>query len=197
MLNCSYEICSFSESEGVSGKIDVGIFVFGVLLVVLLYMMGMFGYKLIGLLVLVGMLFFVVLLKLVNVVFLCLQEGLQMVYKFFCIVVIYLIFFVVGVVIILWQELVNVFILINLLVIVSIVFVLVVIGFLVGKKIGMYLIDVVIVFCCQSGQGGIGDVVILIVGNCMSLMLFVQIVICIGGVINVLLGLLFFSYYLV
>lgn len=69
-------------------------------------------------------------------------------------------------------------------------------GFLVGKKIGMHPIDVAIVSCCQSGQGGTGDVAILTAGNRMSLMPFAQIATRIGGAINVSLGLLFLSHYL-
>ncbi|POJ81877.1 2-hydroxycarboxylate transporter family protein, partial [Klebsiella pneumoniae] len=67
---------------------------------------------------------------------------------------------------------------------------------LVGKKIGMHPIDVAIVSCCQSGQGGTGDVAILPAGNRMSLMPFAQIATRIGGAINVSLGLLFLSHYL-
>lgn len=63
-------------------------------------------------------------------------------------------------------------------------------------KIGMHPIDVAIVSCCQSGQGGTGDVAILTAGNRMSLMPFAQIATRIGGAINVSLGLLFLSHYL-
>lgn len=82
------------------------------------------------------------------------------------------------------------------LVIVSTVSALVATGFLVGKKIGMHPIDVAIVSCCQSGQGGTGDVAILTSGNRMSLMPFAQIATRIGGAINVSLGLLFLSHFL-
>ncbi|WP_251268006.1 2-hydroxycarboxylate transporter family protein, partial [Enterobacter hormaechei] len=64
------------------------------------------------------------------------------------------------------------------------------------KKIGMYPIDVAIVSCCQSGQGGTGDVAILTSGNRMNLMPFAQIATRIGGAINVSLGLLFLSHFL-
>ncbi|HGP1103684.1 TPA: 2-hydroxycarboxylate transporter family protein, partial [Klebsiella pneumoniae] len=175
---------------------DVGTLASGALLAVLLYMMGMLGHKLIGLPAPVGMLFLAVLLKLANVVSPRLQEGSQMVYKFFRTAVTYPILFAVGVAITPWQELVNAFTLTNLLVIVSTVSALVATGFLVGKKIGMHPIDVAIVSCCQSGQGGTGDVAILTAGNRMSLMPFAQIATRIGGAINVSLGLLFLSHYL-
>ncbi|STV58729.1 malate Na(+) symporter [Klebsiella pneumoniae subsp. ozaenae] len=104
MPNRSHETRSLSESEGVSGKTDVGTLASGALLAVLLYMMGMLGHKLIGLPAPVGMLFLAVLLKLANVVSPRLQEGSQMVYKFFRTAVTYPILFAVGVAITPWQE---------------------------------------------------------------------------------------------
>ncbi|CAH5666537.1 2-hydroxycarboxylate transporter family protein [Klebsiella oxytoca] len=180
----------------VEGKMDVTMLASGALLAVLLYMLGMLGQKTIGLPAPVGMLFLAVLLKLVNGVSPRLQEGSQMVYKFFRTAVTYPILFAVGVAITPWQELVNAFTVTNLLVIISTVTALVATGFLVGKKIGMYPIDVAIVSCCQSGQGGTGDVAILTSGNRMNLMPFAQIATRIGGAINVSLGLLFLSHFL-
>ena len=178
------------------GKMDVTTLASGALLAVLLYMLGMLGQKTIGLPAPVGMLFLAVLLKLVNGVSPRLQEGSQMVYKFFRTAVTYPILFAVGVAITPWQELVNAFTVTNVLVIISTVTALVATGFLVGKKIGMYPIDVAIVSCCQSGQGGTGDVAILTSGNRMNLMPFAQIATRIGGAINVSLGLLFLSHFL-
>ncbi|MXJ82804.1 2-hydroxycarboxylate transporter family protein [Klebsiella michiganensis] len=178
------------------GKMDVTTLASGALLAVLLYMLGMLGQKTIGLPAPVGMLFLAVLLKLVSGVSPRLQEGSQMVYKFFRTAVTYPILFAVGVAITPWQELVNAFTVTNLLVIISTVTALVATGFLVGKKIGMYPIDVAIVSCCQSGQGGTGDVAILTSGNRMNLMPFAQIATRIGGAINVSLGLLFLSHFL-
>ena len=120
------------------GKMDVTTLASGALLAVLLYMLGMLGQKTIGLPAPVGMLFLAVLLKLVNGVSPRLQEGSQMVYKFFRTAVTYPILFAVGVAITPWQELVNAFTVTNLLVIISTVTALVATGFLVGKKIGMY-----------------------------------------------------------
>ena len=178
------------------GKMEVTTLASGALLAVLLYMLGMLGQKTIGLPAPVGMLFLAVLLKLVNGVSPRLQEGSQMVYKFFRTAVTYPILFAVGVAITPWQELVNAFTVTNLLVIISTVTALVATGFLVGKKIGMHPIDVAIVSCCQSGQGGTGDVAILTSGNRMNLMPFAQIATRIGGAINVSLGLLFLSHFL-
>lgn len=196
MPNRSNETHRADEVETSTGKTDVTTLASGALLAVLLYMLGMLGQKMTGLPAPVGMLFLAVLLKLVNGVSPRLQEGSQMVYKFFRTAVTYPILFAVGVAITPWQELVNAFTITNLLVIVSTVSALVATGFLVGKKIGMHPIDVAIVSCCQSGQGGTGDVAILTSGNRMSLMPFAQIATRIGGAINVSLGLLFLSHFL-
>lgn len=180
-----------------SGKTDVTTIAAGALLAVLLYMIGMLGHKLIGLPAPVGMLFIAVLIKLANGVSPRLLEGSQVVYKFFQTSVTYPILFAVGVAITPWEELVHAFTIDNLLVIVSTVFALVATGFFVGKKIGMHPIDVAIVSCCQSGQGGTGDVAILTAGNRMSLMPFAQIATRIGGAINVSVSLLVLGNFLV
>ncbi len=107
------------------------------------------------------------------------------------------ILFAVGVAITPWEALVHDFTITNLIVIVSTVVTLVATGFFVGKKIGMYPIDVAIVSCCQSGQGGTGDVAILTSGNRMVLMPFAQIATRIGGAINVSLALLVLGNFLI
>ncbi|EOW2357181.1 2-hydroxycarboxylate transporter family protein [Cronobacter sakazakii] len=180
-----------------SGKADVTTIASSALLAVLLYMLGMLGHKLIGLPAPVGMLFIAVFIKLVHGVSPRLLEGSQVVYKFFQTSVTYPILFAVGVAITPWEELMHAFTLNNLLVIVSTVSALVATGFFVGKKIGMHPIDVAIVSCCQSGQGGTGDVAILTAGNRMTLMPFAQIATRIGGAINVSLALLVLGNFLV
>ncbi|HKS33995.1 MAG TPA: 2-hydroxycarboxylate transporter family protein [Enterobacteriaceae bacterium] len=186
-----------SAAPAFSGKADVTTIASGALLAVLLYMLGMLGHKLTGLPAPVGMLFMAVLVKLTHGVSPRILEGSQVVYKFFQTSVTYPILFAVGVAITPWQELVNAFTLTNLIVIISTVSALVVTGFFVGKKIGMYPIDVAIISCCQSGQGGTGDVAILTAGNRMSLMPFAQIATRIGGAINVSISLLVLGNFLV
>lgn len=180
-----------------SGKTDVTTIAAGALLAVLLYMIGMLGHKLIGLPAPVGMLFAAVIVKLAHGVSPRILEGSQVVYKFFQTSVTYPILFAVGVAITPWEELVHAFTFTNLLVIVSTVVALVTTGFFVGKKIGMHPIDVAIVSCCQSGQGGTGDVAILTAGNRMVLMPFAQIATRIGGAINVSVALLVLGNFLV
>ncbi|MCW0329721.1 2-hydroxycarboxylate transporter family protein [Pantoea ananatis] len=179
-----------------SGKVDVTAIASGALLAVLLYMVGMLGQKLTGLPAPVGMLFLAVLVKLVNGVSPRIIAGSQVVYRFFRTAVTYPVLFAVGVAITPWHILVTAFTLTNLLVIINTVSALVATGFFVGKKIGMHPIDVAIVSCCQSGQGGTGDVAILTAGNRMGLMPFAQIATRIGGAINVSLSLLLLSHFL-
>lgn len=102
----------------------------------------------------------------------------------------YPILFAVGVAMTSWRALEEALTLANLLVIISTVLALVVIGFLVGKKTGMHPIDVAIISCCQSGQGGTGDVAILNAGERMSLMPFAQVATRVGGALSVSLSLL-------
>ncbi|WP_447867005.1 2-hydroxycarboxylate transporter family protein [Rahnella bonaserana] len=186
-----------SKLSSTGGKVDVTTIAAGALLAVLLYMVGMLLHKVIGLPAPVGMLFAAVALKLAHGVSPRLLEGSQVVYKFFQTSVTYPILFAVGVAITPWNELVAAFTLSNLLVIISTVAALVATGFFVGKKIGMHPIDVAIVSCCQSGQGGTGDVAILTAGNRMQLMPFAQIATRIGGAINVSVSLLVLGNFLV
>ena len=184
-------------AQPVSITPDVTTFASGVLLAVLLYMVGMLGHKYIGLPAPVGMLFVAVFIKLINGVSPRLLAGSQVVYKFFQTAVTYPILFAVGVAITPWQELVNAFTLSNLLIIISTVLSLVATGFFVGKQLGMHPIDVAIISCCQSGQGGTGDVAILTAGNRMVLMPFAQIATRIGGAINVSVSLLILGNFLI
>ncbi|UKE83743.2 2-hydroxycarboxylate transporter family protein [Pectobacterium colocasium] len=188
---------SSTPASAFSGKADVTTIASGALLAILLYMVGMLGHKLIGLPAPVGMLFAAVLVKLAHGVSPKMLEGSQVVYKFFQTSVTYPILFAVGVAITPWQELVNAFTIQNLLVIISTVVTLVATGFFVGRKIGMHPIDVAIISCCQSGQGGTGDVAILTAGNRMVLMPFAQIATRIGGAINVSVSLLVLANFLV
>ncbi|UUE59328.1 2-hydroxycarboxylate transporter family protein [Pectobacterium aroidearum] len=188
---------SSAPASAFSGKADVTTIASGALLAILLYMIGMHGHKVIGLPAPVGMLFAAVLVKLAHGVSPKMLEGSQVVYKFFQTSVTYPILFAVGVAITPWQELVNAFTIQNLLVIISTVVTLVATGFFVGKKIGMHPIDVAIISCCQSGQGGTGDVAILTAGNRMVLMPFAQIATRIGGAINVSISLLVLANFLV
>lgn len=63
----------------------------------------------------------------------------------------YLLLFVIGVVMMLWDKLIVVFMFVNVVMIVLIVVMLMGIGFVVGCLLKMYFIDIVIVNVCYSG----------------------------------------------
>nr|WP_081301242.1 2-hydroxycarboxylate transporter family protein [Gilliamella apicola] len=176
---------------------DVTTFASGVLLAALLYMVGMIGHKLTGIPAPVGMLFAAVIVKLASGVSPKVLSGSQVVYKFFQTSVTYPILFAVGVAITPWEKIVAAFTIVNLIVIVCTVVSLVTTGFFVAKKLGMYPIDAAVISCCQSGQGGTGDVAILTAAERMELMPFAQIATRIGGAINVSVSLLILGNFLV
>ncbi|MCO6503818.1 MAG: 2-hydroxycarboxylate transporter family protein [Snodgrassella sp.] len=175
---------------------DVTTFASGVLLATMLYMVGMILHKLIGLPAPIGMLFAAILVKLTSAVSPKVLSGSQVVYKFFQTSVTYPILFAVGVSITPWQKIIDAFTINNIIVILSTVISLVTTGFFVSKKMGMYPIDAAVISCCQSGQGGTGDVAILTAAERMELMPFAQIATRIGGAINVSLSLLILGNFL-
>ncbi len=68
----------------------------------------------------------------------------------------------------------------------AVVITMAVVGFYVGKALGMYPVDASLVTVCHSGLGGTGDVAILSASNRMNLMPFAQISTRIGGVTTVI-----------
>lgn len=186
-----------SKTTKADSVIDVTTFASGVLLAAILYMVGMIGHKVTGIPAPVGMLFAAVFVKLVSGVSPKVLSGSQVVYKFFQTSVTYPILFAVGVAITPWDKIVSAFTLVNLTVIVCTVVSLVTTGFFVAKKLGMYPVDAAVISCCQSGQGGTGDVAILTAAERMELMPFAQIATRIGGAINVSVSLLILGNFLV
>ena len=68
----------------------------------------------------------------------------------------------------------------------AVVLTMAVVGFYVGKWIGMFPVDASLVTVCHSGLGGTGDVAILSASNRMNLMPFAQISTRLGGVATVI-----------
>ena len=68
----------------------------------------------------------------------------------------------------------------------AVVLSMVLVGFYVGKAIGMYPVDASLVTVCHSGLGGTGDVAILSASQRMNLMPFAQISTRLGGVTTVI-----------
>ena len=138
----------------------------------------------------VTMLAITVLLKLLRAVSPALQQGAFIVYRFFATAVTYPLLFAIGVAMTPWKALIGGFTLANLITIFVTVASLIGSGFIVGKMLGMYPVDVAIVNACHGGQGGTGGVAILTAANRMQLMPFAQIATRIGGAVIVSLGLI-------
>ncbi|KES16253.1 Na+/citrate symporter, partial [Gilliamella apis SCGC AB-598-P17] len=197
LLPASEDDQIINKTAKTESVIDVTTFASGVFLAAILYMVGMIGHKVTGIPAPVGMLFAAVFVKLVSGVSPKVLSGSQVVYKFFQTSVTYPILFAVGVAITPWDKIVAAFTVINLIVIVCTVVSLVTTGFFVAKKLGMYPVDAAVISCCQSGQGGTGDVAILTAAERMELMPFAQIATRIGGAINVSVSLLILGNFLV
>ena len=138
----------------------------------------------------VTMLFLAVLAKLTSAVPKPLQEGANIVYRFFRVAVTYPLLFAIGVSITPWDKLMAALHWQNIVTIVSTVLTLMTTGWFVGRWMKLYPLEAAIVNACHSGQGGTGDVAILTAANRMQLMPFAQIATRIGGAITVTLALL-------
>jgi len=183
-----------APTQAASGSFEVTGLAAAALMAILLYMVGVLGFRVFGLPAPVGMLFVAVIVKLTQAASPELNDGARTIFKFFQTSVTYPILFAVGVAITPWEKLVSAFALDNILIIVSTVATVVFTGFFVAKKIGMNPVDVAVVSCTQCGQGGTGDVAILTSANRMQLMPFAQIATRIGGAINVTLALVVLSH---
>ena len=157
---------------------------------VTLYLVGVLSQNLFHWPAPVVMLFLAVLLKLSRAVPPALQQGAFVVFRFFSTAVTYPLLFAIGVAMTPWDKLIASFTLPVIITITATVSTLIGTGFLVGRRLGMYPIDVAIVAACHSGQGGTGDVAILTAANRMQLMPFAQIATRIGGALTVTLSLI-------
>jgi CCS family citrate carrier protein len=177
-----------------AGIADVGTVAAGWLTAITIYLLGTVTFKVTGLPAPVAMLFIAVAMKLTRAISPKLQQGGAAVYKFFQIAVTYPLLFAIGVSMTPWDKLMEAFNVANLVIIVSTVATLMGVGFLTGRRIGMYPIESAIINACHSGQGGTGDVAILTAANRMVLMPFAQIATRIGGAITVTLTLIFLAH---
>jgi CCS family citrate carrier protein len=182
-----------AAAEHGNGSMDVGNIAAAGVTAISLYLVGLMAYRLFNFPAPVAMLFIAVLVKLTRVVSPSLQEGANVVYKFFSTAVTYPLLFAIGVAMTPWDKLVAAFHFANIVTIVSTVVTLMGTGWLVGRRMKMYPIEAAIVNACHSGQGGTGDVAILTAANRMQLMPFAQIATRIGGAITVTLTLLVLS----
>ena len=152
---------------------------------VTLYLVGVQAQRLFGFPAPVAMLFLAVILKLSHGVSPQLEQGAYTVYRFFATAVTYPLLFAIGVAMTPWNTLMAAFAPTHLLTITATVVTMMGTGFVVGRLIGMFPIDMAIVTACHAGQGGTGDVAILTAANRMELMPFAQISTRIYGAITV------------
>ena len=141
------------------------------------------------------MLTLAVVAKLAHAVSPKLQQGAQVVYKFFAAAVTYPLLFAIGVALTPWDKLVAAFAPANLVTIIATVATMVATGFVVGKWVKLYPIEAAIVNSCRCGQGGTGDVAILTASNRMQLMPFAQIATRIGGLATVTAALFLLAHF--
>jgi Na+/citrate or Na+/malate symporter len=146
-----------------------------------LYLLGVVFQRLFDFPAPVTMLFIAFLMKGVNAVSPQLEQGGQILSRFFAVSVTYPLLFSVGAAITPWDKLISAFTLLNIVVIVTTVLVLIASAFLIGRKINMYPIDVAVVCSCSAAQGGTGDVAILTAANRLQLLPFCSIATRLGG----------------
>lgn len=175
---------------GEDARVDVTDVAAAGLIAVCLYFVGALAQSTFGLPGPVVMLTLAVAAKIGFVFSPSLERGAGFVYRFFAKAVTYPLLFAVGVVITPWQKIVDSFNVPTVLAIVATVASLMSVGFFVGRRMGMFPIDVAIVTGTHSGMGGTGDVAILGASNRMRLMPFAQIATRIGGAITITISLL-------
>lgn len=184
------EHAEFSVQEGSGGVPDVATVAAAGVTAVAFFLAGVLCQRLWHWPAPVTMLAITVLLKLLRAASPALQQGAFTVYRFFATAVTYPLLFAIGVAMTPWKALIGGFTLANLITIFVTVASLIGSGFVVGKVLNMYPIDVAIVNACHGGQGGTGGVAILTAANRMQLMPFAQIATRIGGAVIVSLALI-------
>ncbi|MBV8723172.1 MAG: 2-hydroxycarboxylate transporter family protein, partial [Candidatus Eremiobacteraeota bacterium] len=167
--------------SAITGPVDATTIAATGVTAVALYLVGMLGQKMFDFPAPLTMIFLAFIMKAVNAVSPQLQQGGQIIQKFFATAVTYPLLFAVGVSITPWDKLVGAFTILNIIVIVFTVAVLMTTGFLVARLINMYPIDVAVVCSCSAAQGGTGDVAILSAANRLSLLPFCSIATRLGG----------------
>lgn len=179
--------------EEIPGAPDVNTVAAAAITSISLYLVGLLCHRLLGLPAPVAMLFVAVFIKIGRFVSPNLQGGARIVYQFFSTAVTYPLLFAIGTAMTPWDKLMAAINVPNVITIICTVASLMGTGFIVGKWLKMYPVDMAIVNACHSGQGATGDVAILTACNRMSLMPFAQIATRIGGALTVTITLLILS----
>ncbi|WP_153136903.1 2-hydroxycarboxylate transporter family protein [Paraburkholderia agricolaris] len=142
----------------------------------------------------VAMLLLALALKLTNGVSGTLHTGAHQLHRFFARVTTFPLLFGIGAFWTPWDKLMAAITLANIATIVATVITLIVVGFVCGRRLGMYPVEAAIINACHSGLGGGGDVAILTAANRMTLMPFAQIATRVGGMGTILCALAFLRF---
>jgi malate:Na+ symporter len=177
-------------ASAITGTIDATTVAATGVMAVTFYLIGVLGQRLFDFPAPVLMIFIAFLMKVTNAISPQLQQGGQIIQKFFATAVTYPVLFAVGVSITPWDKLVSAFTFLNVVVIVFSVAGLMTTGFLVARRINMYPIDVAIVCSCSAAQGGTSDVAILTAAERLTLLPFCSIATRVGGATMVTLSLI-------
>ncbi|NAO28812.1 2-hydroxycarboxylate transporter family protein [Pseudomonas syringae pv. dysoxyli] len=187
------EIVSKPAEPEVEAPISVEWAIAAGMCAITLYLSGVLMHELFNLPGPVCMLFLAVLMKLFKLVPKALEDGSRTLFKFFTTSVTYPLLFANSIAVTHWSELMAAFHVGNLLAIFTTVLVLIVVGFVMARRLGLHPVETAIVNGCHSGLGGTGDVAILTAAGRMELMPFAQISTRIGGAITVMIALLIFA----
>jgi Na+/citrate or Na+/malate symporter len=157
----------------------------GIATCISLYLIGTYVSPMIGIPNIIIMLLLAALVKFFNIFPKSVQDGSQMIYRFFAVAITYPLMVGVGIAMTSWKDLISVLTPAYLITIFCTVLTMVVVGFFVGKWINLHPIESALVTACHSGQGGTGDVAILTAADRLSLMPFSQVSTRIGGAFTV------------
>jgi malate:Na+ symporter len=160
----------------------------GLVTSVTLYLIGTYLSPILGIPNVIIMLLLAAFAKFFNLFPKSIQDGSQMIYRFFAVAVTYPLMVGVGIAMTSWKDLISVLSPAYLLTIFCTVLTMVTVGFYVGKWMNMYPVESALVTACHSGQGGTGDVAILTAADRLSLMPFAQVATRIGGAVTVTLA---------
>lgn len=178
------DILKYAENKD-KKPIDLSQMATGAALAFGFYLLGTLGAATFGIPGPIIMLFAAVLVKYFGLLPRELEDGAQMMQRFFVIGVTYPLLLAVGVYNTPWNTLISVLNPAYLITIFVTVLSMVASGFFVGKWMNMYPVEAAIITATHSGQGGTGDVAILTASDRLVLMPFAQVATRIGGAVTV------------
>lgn len=157
----------------------------GAVMAVGFFMLGNLAAEAVGLPGVIVMLFAAVIVKYFNLLPKQLQDGAQMMQRFFVVAVTYPLLLGMGVAKTPWESLVSVLSPAYLITIAVTVITMVATGYFIGKWMNMYPVEAAIITGTRCSQGGTGDVAILTACDRLQLMPFAQVCTRLGGAATV------------